>query len=511
MQNTYSANNKRIAKNTLLLYLRTLLLMLISLYTSRVVLDVLGVDNYGIYNVVGGVIAMFSMISGSLSASISRFLTFELGRGNLERMRIVFSTSVNIQVVIAVIVVVLGEIVGGWFICTYMNIPAERLDAAIWVLHCSLAMFCINLVSLPYNACIIAHEHMDAFAYVSILEGLLKLAVCYLIVVSPFDKLKTYALLLATVALIIRFVYGAYCKRHFEESKYRFVGKILVFKEMIGFAGWSFLTNACYLFNTQGVNILINLFFGVALNAARGIANQVDGIIMQFVNNFTMAINPQITKTYAAGQRQEMFKLVCRGAKFSYFLLLLLALPMIFETEIVLSLWLKEVPEYTIVFLRLTIVGSMLNMLGNTGYTACMATGKLRYYALAVSGVGILVFPLTWIAFECGLPAQSAYVAFIIVYAAVLFVRLYLMKGLIGFPPKMFVTEVIYKVMAVTVVAAALPLFLAHVMPESVLRLLAMIVVCTVLSCVSIYFIGLSRNERKSVSAKCTEIYRRLF
>ena len=509
MQNN-SASNKRIAKNTLLLYLRTLLLMLISLYTSRVLLDVLGVDDYGIYNVVGGVVAMFSMISGSLSASISRFLTFELGRGDMERMRMVFSTSVNIQVVIAMIVVVLGEIVGGWFVCTYMNIPAERLDAAMWVLHCSLAMFCINLVSLPYNACIVAHEHMDAFAYVSILEALLKLSVCYLIVVSPFDKLKTYALLLAVVALIIRFVYGAYCKKHFAESKYKFVGRSSVYREMAGFAGWSFLTNACYLFNTQGVNILINLFFGVALNAARGIANQVDGIIMQFVNNFTMAINPQITKTYAAGQRQEMFKLVCRGAKFSYFLLLLIALPMIIETEIVLSLWLKDVPEYTVVFLRLTIVGSMFNMLGNTGYTACMATGNLRHYALVVSSVGILVFPLTWIAFECGLPAQSAYVAFIIVYGMVLFVRLRIMKGLVGFPPKMFVAEVIYKVLMVTVVAAALPSLLAHFMPESVLRLVVMLVVCTLLSCVSIYFMGLSQNERKSVSAKCMEIYHRI-
>lgn len=501
-----SDNNHRIAKNTLLLYVRTLLLLLISLYTSRVVLDVLGVENYGIYNVVGGVVAMFSMISGSLSSSISRFITFELGRGDMERLRTVFSTSVNIQIDIALVVMILGEVIGRWFISTHMNIPIERLDAANWVLHCSLIMFCVNLVSLPYNACIIAHEHMSAFAYVSILEAILKLVICYMIVVSPFDKLKTYALLLTVVALIIRFVYGAYCNRHFPESKYRWIGKTSLLKEMAGFAGWSFLTNVCYLFNTQGVSILINMFFGVALNAARGIATQVDGIIMQFVNNLTMAINPQITKTYAIGKKQEMFKLVCSGAKFSYFLLLLFALPMLFETEYVLSIWLKEVPDFTVVFLRLTIIGSMINMLGNTSYTACMATGKLRRYVFAISSVGFLVFPLTWIAFKCGLPAKSAYEAFILVYSLVLIVRIYLMKGLLDFPPKMFVSEVILKIAIVTTAATAVPLVIYHLISESFVRFVIMLPVSTLFSCVSIYSMGLTVSERETVTAKCMAI-----
>lgn len=511
MNPTSSANNKRIAKNTLLLYVRTLLLMFISLFTSRVVLDVLGVENYGIYNVVGGVVAMFSMVSGSLSSSISRYITFELGKGDMARLRKVFSVSVNIQVGIALVVLVLGEVVGAWFVDTHMNIPPERLDAAIWVLHCSLAVFCINLVSVPYNACIIAHEHMTAFAYVSILEAALKLAICYLIVVSPFDKLKTYAFLLAVVALVVRLVYGAYCKRHFPESRYSWVGRTPLLREMTGFAGWSFLTNACYLFNTQGVNILINMFFGVALNAARGIATQVDGIIMQFVNNFTMAINPQITKTYAAGQKQEMYKLVCRGSKFSFFLLLLFSLPVLFETDYILSLWLKEVPGYSVVFLRLTIISSMINMLGNTGYTACMATGNLKRYVLVISSVGFLVFPITWVAFKCGLPALSAYVAFIFVYAVVLFVRLHIMKGLVGFPPKMFLADVILKIVLVSVAAAVAPFVLYSLFPESFGRLVAVLLVCTLSSCVSIYCIGLTVNERKVVMCKCAEIYRRVF
>lgn len=504
------SSNKRIAKNTVLLYFRTLLLMLISLYTSRVVLDVLGVNNYGIYNVVGGVVAMFSMISGSLSSSISRFITFELGRGDDKRLHEVFSTSVNIQMGIAAIVLVVGELVGPWFISTHMSIPVERTDAAIWVLHCSLAMFCINLVSVPYNACIIAHEHMNAFAYVSILEGVLKLGVCYLIVISPFDKLKTYALLLAAVALLIRLIYGAYCKRHFPESKYIFAVKSSLLKNMGGFAGWSFLTNACYLLNTQGVNILTNIFFGVAFNAARGIATQVDGVIMQFVNNFTMAINPQITKLYASGHKDEMFKLVCQGAKFSYFLLLIFSLPMILEAEIILSIWLKEVPEHTVTFLRLAIIGSMINMLGNTSYTACMATGRLKRYVIIISGVGFLVFPLTWVAFQYGLPADSAYFAFIIVYSLVLIVRLYIMKGLLNFPPKMFVFGVILKISIVTIAAAAIPLAVYMTMPESFTRFIAMTTISTLLTCISIYNLGLSKGEKQKITKKCLQIHYRI-
>ena len=505
MQDT-SANNKRIAKNTLLLYFRTIIIMLVSLYTSRVILNVLGVEDYGIYNVVGGFVAMFSMISGALSASISRFLTFELGRGDKKRLNQVFSMSVNIQVAIILIVLLVGVSLGGWFLNEKMNIPVERMAAANWVLYCSLVVFCINLISIPYNACIIAHEHMNAFAYVSILDAFLKLAVCYMIAISPFDKLVSYAVLLAVAALLVRLVYGIYCKRHFVECHYRWTKDTLLFKQMFGFSGWSFLTNTCNIFNTQGVNILINMFFGVALNAARGIANQVEGAIMQFVYNFTMALNPQITKNYAVGNTNEMFKLVCRGAKFSYFLLLLFAMPMMFEAEQVLTIWLKIVPDKTVVFLRLTIIGSMINMLGNTGYTACMATGNIRRYVIIISGVGCLVFPLTWIAFKFGLPAESAYIIFILVHIGVTSVRLYVMKGLLQFPPMMFMKDVVLKIVAVTVVAVMVPLFIFKQMDSTFLRLVVTILVCTLSTCICIYTIGLTRNERIKVKGKVVAI-----
>ncbi len=480
--------------------------MLVSLYTSRVILNVLGVEDYGIYNVVGGVVAMFSMLSGSLSASISRFITFELGRGNKERLSQVFSMSVNIQVAIALIVLLVGGFLGGWFLNEKMNIPVERMMAANWVLYCSLAVFCINLISIPYNACIIAHEHMNAFAYVSILDAFLKLAVCYMITISPFDKLASYAVLLAVAALLIRVVYGIYCNRHFVECHYRWTKDTLLFKQMFGFSGWSFLTNTCTIFNTQGVNILINMFFGVTLNAARGIANQVDAAIMQFVYNFTMALNPQITKNYAAGNINEMFKLVCRGAKFSYFLLLLFAMPMMFEAEQVLSIWLKIVPDHAVMFLRLTIIGSMITMLGNTGYTACMATGNIRRYVIIISGVGCLVFPLTWIAFRLGFPVESAYIAYILVYIGVTSARLYVMKGLLQFPPMMFVKDVVWKIVAVTSVAVAIPLLVYKQMDLTFLRLIVISLVCTLSTCICVYTIGLTRNERTKIRNKAIAV-----
>ena len=501
MTNT-SENNKRIAKNTLLLYFRTLLIMAITLYTSRVILNALGVEDYGIYNVVGGVVAMFSLVSGSLSNAISRFITFELGRGDIKKLNTIFSTSVNIQIGISVIVLLLGVLIGGWFLNAKMNIPLDRMIAANWVLYCSLLMFCINLISLPYNACIIAHERMAAFAYVSILDATLRLLVCYLITVSPFDKLISYAVLLVIVALIVRMVYGIYCNRHFEECHYRFVYDRSLLKQMGSFAGWQFLTNCCWMFNTQGVNILINLFFGVTLNAARGVATQVDSAIQQFVNNFMTAVNPQITKDYASGQIKEMFMLVCRGAKFSYFLLLLFAVPVIFEADYILKLWLKNVPEYAVVFLRLTIIGSMVNMLGGTGLTACMATGKIKHYSIWISSVGVLVFPLTWVAFKCGLPVESTYIIFIMVYIGVNMVRLYIMKGLLHFPPMLFIREVIFKICIVTLIIIPLPAIVNYLFTESFVRLILTITVSSVASCVTIFYVGLSSLERKSVVAR---------
>lgn len=495
-----NSDNKRIAKNTVLLYIRTLFIMLISLYTSRVVLATLGVKDYGIYNVVGGVIAMFNVVSGSISNAISRFITFELGKGNIKKLNDIFVTSVNIEFLIAGVVLVLGETVGVWFLNTQMNIPEGRMYAANWVLQFSLFSFIMGLWSVPYNASIIAHEKMSAFAYVSILEAVLKLLIVYLLVISPWDKLITYSLLLASVDLLIRIVYGTYCKLHFEECRYHFAWHKDLVKQMGGFSGWQFLTNAAWMINTEGINILMNLFFGVAINAARGVANQVDGAIMRFVTSFTTALNPQITKDYAKGNTSALYKLVCNGAKYTFFLMLFFQLPAILEADTLLHIWLKNVPNHAVQFLQLTMVGTMLNMLGNTQLTACMATGNIKKYTIVITLVGLLVFPLSWIAFKIGLPPESCYVVFILVYIAILFTRIYIMKGLIGCPMMLFIKKVIFRIIPVAILAAIIPVIFVNFVNPSFIRLISTCVICTISSSASIWLVGISMEERHAAT-----------
>lgn len=506
-----SANNKRIAKNTIFLYIRTFLIMLITLYTSRVVLNVLGVEDYGIYNVVGGVVAMFTVISGSLSAAISRFITFELGKGNLEHLRRIFSTSINIQLGISLLIFIVGEVAGVWFLNHKMNIPSERMLAANWVLHCSLLSFVINLISTPYNACIIAHERMKTFAYVSILEASLKLGIVYLLLASPFDKLSTYAVLLVVVALLIRLAYGIYCKRQFEECTYYFVYDKGIVKEMTGFAIWNFFGNTAYIFNTQGVNILINLFFGVTVNAARGIATQVEGAVMQFVGNFTTAVNPQITKSYATGDKAYMFRLVCMGAKYAYFLLLLFVVPIVLEADMILSLWLKVVPDYASLFLKLSMFGSLVFLLGNTMYTAAAATGKIRKYQFWVTIVGCLVFPLTWLAYKAGSPVYVTYLVYIGIYLVLVFVRLYILKGLLNFPVMVFIREVMMRLFLVTPSAFLIPWFVTYYVEPSLVRLVIVCILSVISTCMCIYVLGLESVERKNWTRKAVSLLQTRF
>ncbi len=489
-------NNKRIAKNALLLYFRTFFTMAVALYTSRVILKVLGIEDYGIYNVIGGVVAMFSAISGTLSSSISRFLTYELGENKSERLNRIFSTSVNIQVIISIIIILTGEIVGVWFINYKMQIPAERLIAANWVFQCSLFTFIINLISIPYNACIIAHEKMSAFAYISILEVTLKLVIVYSLLISPYDKLITYAILLTVVSLFIRSTYSIYCKRHFTECKYHLSYEKKLLKEMLSFAGWSFLGNSAYIFNTQGINILINIFFGVTLNAARGITTQVEGAIMQFVNNFTMAINPQITKSYASGEKDYMFSLICQGAKYSYILLLFFVIPFFLETENILSVWLKVIPPSTPIFIRLSCICLLITTISNSIITAISATGKIKEYHINTTIISILIFPITWLAYKKNMEAYTAYLIYFIIYIILLFVRLRILKKLTQFPIKMYVSKTLIKIILVSTTSIILPIFLKTMIGASHYRIIIIILASSLSIIISTYFIGLEPQER---------------
>lgn len=490
------SNNKRIAKNTLFLYFRTLLVMLVSLYTSRVVLDVLGVENFGIYNVVGGAVAMFGVISGALSNAISRFITYELGKGNSDRLNAVFSTSVNVQIVMTLIIFVLGETIGIWFLYSRMQIPIERMNAAFWVLQCSLITFGISLLSVPYNACITAHEHMKFFAYISIWEIFSRLGICYLVNLSPWDNLISYAILLVVIAVLTRFVYGMYCHKNFLESHYKFSFDKNMMKDIGSFAGWNFFISGATLFNTHGVNLLVNSFFGVSFNAARGIALQMESAITRFVDNFSVAINPQITKSYAEGKLNEMFSLVCRGTRFSYLLFLFFSLPLFFETQIILKIWLKIVPDSTVLFFRLGIIGTMFVLLGKTGYTACMATGKIKRYVFWITVVSCPIFPISYISYTLGAPVYTAYIVFIVVYAVIDFVRLKLMKDMLNFPIMFFFKDVLCRIFAVTAIAIPPPLLVVNSLESSNQRLILTCVISLISTFIGSILFGITRNER---------------
>ena len=497
-------NTKRIAKNTLMLYGRMLFSMLVSLYTSRVVLQALGVEDYGIYNVVGGVVAMFSMISSSLSSSVSRFLTFELGKGDTDGLKRVFSTSLSIQLVLAGIIVVLAETIGLWFLNTHMTIPANRLYAANWVFHASVLTFVINLLSVPFSASIVSHERMSAFAYIGILDVVLRLLIVLFIAYSGlgFDRLIVYALLLVGVVCIMQAIYWRYCTRHFLECQLKLSFDVDYWKEMSSFAGWNFIGCTAGLLKDQGVNILLNLFLGPIINAARGIANTVNNVLSSFAGNFMTALNPQITKSYAAGDYSYMFSLVERGSRFSYYILLLFALPMLFEADFVLTLWLKHYPAHTVNFVRLILLVTMCDILSNTLINLQNATGKIRNYQLAVGGMLLMNFPLSYICLKIGFQPESTLIVALIVAVACLFLRLLFLRKMVGLSIRRYLHKVCGNVMCVTLAAAVLPTLLYLQMADGVLRFLLMCMLTALCSATAIYFIGCSRNERDFIKSR---------
>lgn len=505
MQNQ-SANNKRIAKNTLLLYVRMLFGMLVSLYTSRVILQTLGVEDYGVYNVVGGVITMFTFLNGAMSSATSRYITFEIGKGNMEQLKKVFSTSLQIHAIIALLIVILGETVGLWFLMNELVIPDGRMDAAMWVYQCSIVSCVVGIMSVPYNADIIAHEKMSAFAYISVLEIILKLAIVYLLVVLPFDKLKVYAILVLMVGLLIRYIYTRYCHKHFEESHYiHRIDKPLL-KEMSSFAGWSFWGNLAGVLYTQGLNMMLNIFFGPVVNAARGIATQIQSVALQFVTNFQMALNPQITKTYASGELDKMHSLMFRSARFSFMLMFFLSLPIMLETNYILTLWLGIVPENTVIFARIIIAISLIYTIANPCVIANQATGKVKVYQAVVGGLLLLILPISYIVLEMGAPAYSVFIVHFCVESVAQFARMYMLRNMIDLPLWSYVKNIYLPIMGVVLLSVVLPLLVYSNMQEGFMRLLAVGMTCVVSVAMTSLFIGMTRNERTFLIDKSLKV-----
>ena len=495
MSDTSSAN-KRIAKNTLVLYVRMLFTMGISLFTSRVILQTLGVEDYGISSVVGGVISMFTFINAAMVSSTQRYLNFELVRGDANQLRSVFSTSLQIHALIALAIIVLSETVGLWFLNEKLVIPEARMNAAMWVYQCSILSCAVSIMSTPYNAVIVAHEKMSAFAYISILDVSLKLLVVYLLVVLPFDKLIILAILNLLVQLFIRYIYTIYCHRHFPESYFQFRFNKTLFKEMFGFAGWSFWGNLAAILYTQGLNMMLNIFFGPIVNAARGIAVQVQSAVQQFVGGFQTALNPQITKNYASNNLPQMHSLMFRSARFSFLLLFFLSLPVLMETNFILTLWLKTVPDDAVIFTQIMICISLIYTTANPCVIANQATGKVKIYQMVVGGILLLILPISYVVLKLGAPAYSVFIVHFCIESLAQFSRMYMLRKLIHLPLWQYMKNIYIPIVSTVVIAIILPLVVRMQVAEGWLRFLAVGFTCVLSVGASSYFIGFTKQER---------------
>lgn len=511
MGQNVAENNKRVAKNTIVLYFRMIFMMLIGLYTSRVNLHSLGVEDYGIYNVVGGIVVMFSVINGSISAAISRFLTFELGTGNTERLKKIFSTSVTIQIIISLIIFVLAETVGLWFLNNKMVIPESRMYAANWVYQFSIFTFILNLICMPYSACIVAHEKMSAFAWISIYDAVTKLAVALLTFIAPMDKLIFYSGLIVVFGFIQRMIYNWYCQRNFEECHYRFVFDKSLLKQMFGFAGWNFIGATSAILRDTGGNIVINIFCGPAVNAARGIAGSVNNAVLGFSNSFTMALNPQITKSYASGDHNNMMRIIYKGARFSFYLILILGLPVLMETHYVLYLWLKIIPEHTDLFIRLIIIFAMSETISNPLVTAMLATGHIRNYQIVVGGIQMLNLPISYLCLRIGCAPEIVIVVAIILSQMCFFARMYMLRSLIGLKVRNYLKNVYLNIVLVYIVSVAVPLLFVNFMSESFMRFMIVVFVSVVSAGISVLYIGCTKGERAFILLKASEIKKKIF
>lgn len=499
MMQEIGKNNTSIAKNTILLYIRMLIIMVVNLYASRLVLKQLGVEDFGVYNVVAGFVTMFSLISNALSTGITRYVTYEIGTGNQNRLNQIFACSVSVQILLGFIIFLLIEIVGVWFLNNKMLIDESRIAAANWVLQLSAITFWINLISVPYNADIIAHEHMDVYAYITIAESLLKLLACFLLYVIPFDLLIAYSVLLTIIAIIIRFSYGIYCKKHFEECSAKLKIDKEIIKNLASFSGWNMIGASSAILRDYGVNVLLNLFFGPIVNAARGIAMQVSVAVQSFSSSFILAINPQITKNYASNNREKSFHLVFWGAKLAYFLLFIIALPFLFETKFILNLWLGEYPEITIVFVRLIILYVLSESISYTMVTLMLSTGNIKWYQIIVGGCQMLNFPISYILLHMGFGASSTFFVAIVIAICCLILRLYMLNRMIKFPIKSFCKDVILSLTKVTIPSIFLCMCISLSIEKNIVYSIINMLICVLLGGIFVFNLGFSSLERNQV------------
>lgn len=510
MQET-SANNKRIAKNTIILYLRMMFILCVGLYTGRATLAALGVEDYGLYNVVGGFVVFFTFLNGAMASATQRFITFELARGDLHRQRVTFSTSVIIHVAIGLVIVLLAETVGLWFVLHKLVIPEGRMTAAVWVYQFSILSMLLTIVSVPYNASIIAHEKMSAFAFITIMDTVLRLIIVICLTFVSFDRLIFYAGLLCLVSVIDRLIYGVYCSRHFADTRLVAVFDRRMFREMLNIGGWSLFGNLAGVFCSQGLNVVLNLFFGPAVNAARAVATTIQGIVTGFVSNFQMALNPQITKSYAVGEMQRMHSLIFASSKYSFFLLLAIALPIMVEADAILTLWLKNVPEHTANFTRLILCVLLLDAMGNPLMVSAQATGRVKVYQSVVGGLLIAVLPVSYVVLRLGGNPESVFVTYLVIAVLAFVARAFLIGRMVGFTLITFARRVVIPAALVFAAAAAASGALYAALPrEGIWKSLLVVAAAVVFTLVSAFCLGLRRTERTMITGKAKALIQKL-
>lgn len=492
-----NTNNKTIAKNTVFLYFRMMFTMLVALYTSRVILKVLGVEDYGIYQTVGGIVGFLSFINGALSTASSRFFTFELGTGDNARLRRTFSTTLTIHILLALLIAVVAETIGLWFLHHKLMIEPDRMNAAVFVFHLSVLTSVFTLTQVPYNASIIAHEKMSIYAYMSIIEVSLKLAILYLLNFGNIDKLKLYATLLCIVQISLMLAYRFYCGMRFKETKYRFVFDRSIFKSIAGFSGWSLFANISIALNNQGILILLNIFFSPAIVTARAISIQVNMAANQFVNNFRLAVNPQIVKKYASGSHEGSKQLLLSSTKYSYYLMLILSLPIFLLAKPMLNLWLTEVPEYTVIFLQLIIIQSLFQAFDTSFYTALYTKGQLRENALLSPTLGFLMFPIVYLLFKAGYSPVVLSWANLICYATLaLIVKPILLVKIMDYQWA-DILKVFISCFWVTLISLPMPLIGSYFINTDTIGGFMTVLIITLTSVfINVYFIGIDKENR---------------
>ncbi|MCK4983262.1 MAG: hypothetical protein KAS17_10080 [Victivallaceae bacterium] len=488
-------NNKRIMKNTILLYFRTFLTMGVTLYTSRVILRVLGIENFGIYNIVGSVVVLFSFLNTAMSSATQRFLNFALGVGDMTEVKRVFSMSMTVHISIALLVIVLAETIGLWFVNTQLNIPAERMIVVNWVYQFSILTFCTQIIRVPYNASIIAYEKMSFYAYISIAEVVLKLLIVFLLLYFGEDKLKLYAILTCVVTLVILIFYKLYCNIVFKTCRYNFFWNASLYKRLLCFSGWSLFGTVAHMGAQQGLNILLNIFYGITINAAMGIATQVSSAVYRFVSNFQTAFHPQIVKLYASNDRKNFMNLIFQSSKFSYYLLLILALPVLINIDYILEIWLCNVPAHTVSFCRLIILYLLIDVISAPLWISVQATGEIRNYQIMMGILIILNLPLAYIFLKLGFLPESVLLARIIIDLLSLLARILYTRSKIGLPVRLYLREVILIIFLVTLLALPFPLLVSYHMSN-----FSGLVVTSIISLIStglcIYLIGLKKEEK---------------